>query len=67
MESIDLIKKSSKAWLVAYTTSSRFMHCPSEIYLRAAKQILRTISFGVQFKSSQNLRLHCLFYSDWGD
>jgi len=43
--------KSSKAWLVAYATTllSRFMHCPSEIYLIAAKRILRTISFGVQF------------------
>jgi hypothetical protein len=51
MEPIDLMKKSSKAWLVAYTSSllSRFMHYPSEIYLRATKRILRTISFGVQF------------------
>jgi len=51
MEPIDLMKKSSKAWLVTYATSllSRFMHCPSEIYLKAAKRILKTISFGVQF------------------
>ena len=40
---------------ILYATSllSHFMHCPSEIHLRAAKQILRyikgTISFGVQF------------------
>jgi hypothetical protein len=33
---------------IAYT-SSLLSHCPSEIYLRATKRILRTISFGVQF------------------
>jgi len=40
---------------ILYTTSilSHFMHCPSEIHLRATKQILiyikGTINFGVQF------------------
>jgi hypothetical protein len=40
---------------ILYATSllSHFMHCPSEIHLRATKQILRyikgTINFGVQF------------------
>jgi hypothetical protein len=45
-------------------------HCPSEIHLRAATQILRyikgTISFGVQFHKSQNLRLHSFSDTDWG-
>jgi len=55
---------------ILYATSllSRFMHCPSEIHLRAVKRILRyikgTISFGVQFQSNQKLRLHCFSDSD---
>jgi len=56
--------------LYAISLLSRFMHCPSEIHLRVVKWILKyikgTISFGVQFQSSQKLRLHGFSDSDWG-
>jgi hypothetical protein len=57
---------------ILYATSLlyHFMHCPTEIHLRAAKQILRYIkgivSFGVQFQRSQKLKFYSFSNSDWG-
>jgi len=49
---------------------SRFMHCPSEIHMRAAKRILRyikgTCSYGVKFQKCQELKLHGFSDNDWG-
>jgi hypothetical protein len=56
---------------ILYATNllSRFMHCPSEMHLRAAKRILRhikgTYSFGVKFLKCQELRLHGLSDNTW--
>jgi hypothetical protein len=56
--------------LHATSLLSRFMHCPSEIHIRAAKRILRyikgTCSFGVKFLKCQELKLHGFSDSDWG-
>jgi len=56
--------------LNATSLLSRFMHCPHEIHMRAAKRILRyikgTYSFGVKFLKYQELRLHGFSYSDCG-
>jgi len=57
--------------LHATSILSRFMHCPTEIHMRAAKRILRyikgTCSFGVKFLKCQDLKLHGFSDSDWGD
>jgi len=56
--------------LHATSLLSRFMHCPSEIHMRAAKKILRyikgTCSYGVKFQKCQELKLHGFSNSDWG-
>jgi len=56
--------------LHATSLLSRFMHCPSEIHMRAAKRILRyikgTCNFGVKFLKCQELRLHGFSDSDCG-
>ena len=48
---------------------SRYMHWASEIYLQAAKRIVRyikgTIDFGIKFKQVQNFHLHGFYDSDW--
>ena len=57
---------------ILYATNllSRFMHCPSELHMRAAKRILRyikgTCSFGVKFMQCKTLKLHGFSDSDWG-
>jgi len=57
---------------ILYATSIlyRFMHCPTKIYMRAAKRILRyikgTCSFGVKFLKCQDLKLYGFSDSDWG-
>ena len=57
---------------IFYATNllSRFMHCPSELHMRAAKRILRyikgTCSFGVKFMQCKTLKLHGFSDSDWG-
>jgi len=47
---------------------SRFMHCASEIHLKAAKRILRyvkgTIDYGVKFKKCQEFKLYGFYDSD---
>lgn len=49
---------------------SRFMHCPSELHLRAAKRVIRyikgTTDFGVKFKRSKEFKLVGFSDSDWG-
>ncbi|XP_021889958.1 uncharacterized protein LOC110808697 [Carica papaya] len=56
---------------IIFTVSilSRFMHCASEMHLKAAKRVMRyikgTVNFGVKFKSCQNLQL-IYSDSDWG-
>ena len=56
--------------LHATSLLSRFMHCPTEIHMRAAKRILRyikgTCSFGVKFVKCQDFKLHGFSDSDWG-
>jgi hypothetical protein len=55
---------------ILYATNllSRFMHCPSELHMRAAKRILRyikgTCSFGVKFMQCKTLKLHGFSDSD---
>ncbi|XP_059294734.1 secreted RxLR effector protein 161-like [Lycium ferocissimum] len=48
----------------------RFMHCPSEVHLKAAKRIVRyikgTITYGVKFQKSQPVKLFGYSDSDWG-
>ena len=57
---------------ILYATNllSRFMHCLSELHMRAAKRILRyikgTCSFGVKFMQCKTLKLHGFSDSDWG-
>ncbi|XP_075086233.1 secreted RxLR effector protein 161-like [Nicotiana tabacum] len=49
--------------------SSRFMHCATEMHLRATKRIIRyikgTVDYGVKFKKWQNLKLYGFSDSDW--
>ena len=56
--------------LHATSLLSRFMHCPSEIHMRAAKRILRyikgTCNHGVKFQKCQESKLHGFSDSDWG-
>ena len=55
--------------LFAVSLLSRFMHCPSEIHLQAAKRILRyvkgTIDYGVKFDKCQEFKLYGFSGSDW--
>ncbi len=47
--------------LFAVSLLSRFMHCPSEMHLTAAKRILwygkGTVDYGVKFKRCENFKL----------
>ena len=51
--------------IFAVSLLSRFMHCASEVHLRAAKRILRyvkgTLDYGVKFEKYTNFKL-CGFY-----
>ncbi|XP_047268133.1 secreted RxLR effector protein 161-like [Capsicum annuum] len=55
--------------LFVVSVLSRFMHCASEIHLRAVKRILRyikgTIDYGVKFEKSQSFKLLGFSDSDW--
>lgn len=55
--------------LYAVSILSRFMHCASEVHLKAAKRVIRyikgTINHGVKFQKSQNLKLLGYSDSDW--
>ncbi|XP_015161604.1 uncharacterized mitochondrial protein AtMg00810-like [Solanum tuberosum] len=48
---------------------SRFMHCPSQVHLQAAKRIVRyikgSITYGVMFQKSQPMNLCGYSDSDW--
>ncbi|WMV55064.1 hypothetical protein MTR67_048449 [Solanum verrucosum] len=56
--------------LYAVSFLSRFMHCASDLHLRAAKRIVRyikgIINYGVKFHKSQKFRLNGFSDSDWG-
>lgn len=56
--------------LYVVSVLSRFMHCPSEIHLQAAKRIVRyikgTITYGVKFLKSQPVKLCGYSDNDWG-
>ncbi|XP_040865553.1 secreted RxLR effector protein 161-like [Glycine max] len=56
--------------LNAVSILSRFMHCASELHLRAAKRIIRyvkgTSDFGVKFTWSKEFKLVGFSDSDWG-
>ncbi|XP_024025713.1 uncharacterized protein LOC112092835 [Morus notabilis] len=56
--------------LFAVSILSRFMHCASEVHLKATKRVNRyikgTIDFGVKFKKCQNFKLLGFSDSDWG-
>jgi len=56
--------------LYAVSVLSRFMHCPSEVHLQAAKRVVRyikgTITYGVKFQKSQPVKLCGYSDSDWG-
>ena len=55
--------------LFAVSLLSRFMHCASEMHLKAAKRILRyvkgTIDYGVKFEKCQEFKLYGFSDSDW--
>lgn len=55
--------------MFAVSILSRFMHCASEMHLRAAKRILRyikgTVDYGVKFEMCQNFKLYGFSDSDW--
>jgi len=55
--------------LNAVSILSRFMHCASEIHLKAAKRVVRyikgTINFGIKFKKSKEFKLFGFSDSDW--
>ena len=48
---------------------SRFMHCASEMHLKASKRILRylkgIIDYGVKFEKRQEFKLYGFSDSDW--
>ncbi|KAH9697052.1 hypothetical protein KPL71_023444 [Citrus sinensis] len=54
----------------AVSILSRFMHCASEVHLRATKRVIRyikgIIDFGVKFKKCQHFKLLRFSDSDWG-
>ncbi|XP_073311012.1 secreted RxLR effector protein 161-like [Primulina huaijiensis] len=54
----------------AVSILSRFMHCPSEVHLRAAKRVIRyvkgTTDLGVKFTKSKEFKLVGFSDSDWG-
>ncbi|XP_060216784.1 secreted RxLR effector protein 161-like [Lycium barbarum] len=56
--------------LYAVSVLSRFMHCPSEVHLKAAKRIVRyikgTITYGVKFQKTKPVKLFGYSDSDWG-
>ena len=49
---------------------SRFVHCASELHLKAAKRVLRyvkpTYDFGVKFVKSKEFKLSGFSDNDWG-
>jgi len=55
--------------IFAVSLLSRFMHCASEVHLRAAKRILRyvkgTLDYGVKFEKCTNFKLCGFSDSDW--
>ncbi|PHU21266.1 Fanconi-associated nuclease 1 -like protein [Capsicum chinense] len=55
--------------LYAVSILSRFMHCPSEVHVKAAKRIVRyikgTITYGVMFRRTQPVKLFGYSDSDW--
>jgi len=48
---------------------SRFMHCASELHLKAAKRVIRyvkgTCNFGIKFTRSKEFKLVGFSDSDW--
>ena len=48
---------------------SRYMHCANEIYLQAAKCVIRcvkgTIDYGIKFNQVQSFDFHGFSDSDW--
>lgn len=58
------------AILQVVSVFSRFLHCASELYLQAAKRVLRyingTLGYGIWFKHNQEFSLHGFSDSDWG-
>ncbi|XP_014632947.1 uncharacterized protein LOC114420512 [Glycine soja] len=55
--------------LFAVSILSRFMHCASEVYLQAAKRVIRyvkgTLDYGIMYSLSHNFKLHGYSDSDW--
>jgi len=55
--------------LYAVSILSRFMHCASEVHLKAAKRVVRyikgTINYGVKFQKKLDLKLLGYSDSDW--
>ncbi|XP_040869850.1 secreted RxLR effector protein 161-like [Glycine max] len=55
--------------LFAVSLLSCFMHCASEMHLKAAKRILRyvkgTVDYGVKFEKCQEFKLYGFSDSDW--
>ena len=49
---------------------SRFIHCASEMHLKAAKRVIRyvkgTCDFGIKFTRSKEFELVGFLDSDWG-
>ncbi|XP_052192709.1 secreted RxLR effector protein 161-like [Diospyros lotus] len=56
--------------LNAVSILSRFMHCPTEMHLKAAKSVFRyvknTCNFGIKFKKCEEFKLIGYSDSDWG-
>ncbi|XP_047267649.1 secreted RxLR effector protein 161-like [Capsicum annuum] len=55
--------------LYAVSILSRFMHCASEMHLKATKRVIKyikgTINYGVKFQKNLNLKLLGYSDSDW--
>ena len=56
--------------LFASSLLSRFMHNPTQLYLGAAKRVLKcikgTLNYGIKFSKAASLNLHDYCDSDWG-
>lgn len=48
---------------------SRFLNCPSELHMMAAKRVVRylkgTLTYGIKYGKTQNFKLHGYSDSDW--
>ena len=69
MSHVSYKDKARHSILFAVSLLSLFMHCVSEVYLRATKRILRyvkcTVDYGVKFERCHEFRFYGFSDSDW--